>query len=361
MAAFELDPAKAEIRFFHSLLLSMKLGDLVSAMALPSLNGRQLGSILLQVPGLPEQRAIAAALGDVDALLAGLDRLIAKKRDLNQAAMQTLLTGQTRLPGFSGEWEVKRLGDLGDIDADNLSSGTDPTYRLKYISLENIDKGRLLGFADAEFVSAPSRVRRRLQKDDVLILTVRPNLQAHLHFEEQSVDWVCSTGFAVFRSDRAKSNAGYVYQQLLALSRAADRRGPRRRISITDLAGGNPRDRARALGIGASADSAHRHGGYRRSAPDGPPDRRRQHRLMARRSTAPRPLRPARGGSEGGTTPDPAGFLRPHPRPVPHKARPDRRLGCGGRYRRPAGGTDQSGLIEPENPRQLPRPLHHRP
>ncbi len=57
-----------------------------------------------------EQRAIAEALSDVGALLAKLDALIAKKRDLKQAAMQQLLTGQTRLPGFSGEWEVKRLG-----------------------------------------------------------------------------------------------------------------------------------------------------------------------------------------------------------------------------------------------------------
>ena len=60
-------------------------------------------------PPLPEQRAIAEALSDVDALLGALDRLIAKKRDLKQAAMQQLLTGQTRLPGFHGEWEVKRL------------------------------------------------------------------------------------------------------------------------------------------------------------------------------------------------------------------------------------------------------------
>src|SRR5690606_13303774 len=62
-------------------------------------------------PPVPEQRAIAEALSDVDALLAGLDRLIAKQRDIKQAAMQQLLTGQTRLPGFYGEWEVKRLGD----------------------------------------------------------------------------------------------------------------------------------------------------------------------------------------------------------------------------------------------------------
>lgn len=86
------------------------------------------GSALQEIPiatlrsfqvGLPsshaEQSAIAATLDDVDALLSGLDRLIAKKRNLKQAAMQQLLTGQTRLPGFNGEWEMKRLGELATI------------------------------------------------------------------------------------------------------------------------------------------------------------------------------------------------------------------------------------------------------
>ena len=59
-----------------------------------------------------EQHAIATTLSDVDALLEELDRLIAKKRDLKQAAMQQLLTGQTRLPGFEGDWEVVTLGEL---------------------------------------------------------------------------------------------------------------------------------------------------------------------------------------------------------------------------------------------------------
>jgi len=59
-----------------------------------------------------EQRAVSAALSDIDELLAGLNRLVAKKRDLKQAAMQQLLTGRIRLPGFEGKWEQKRLGDV---------------------------------------------------------------------------------------------------------------------------------------------------------------------------------------------------------------------------------------------------------
>ncbi len=65
-------------------------------------------------PTEAEQHAIATALSDVDALLAGLDQLITKKRDLKQAAMQQLLTGQTRLPGFCREWEETTLGQIGE-------------------------------------------------------------------------------------------------------------------------------------------------------------------------------------------------------------------------------------------------------
>ncbi len=79
-----------------------------------NVNAGTLRGMSIIVPPLPEQRAIAGALSDVDALIGALDQLIAKKRDLKQAAMQQLLTGQTRLPGFHGEWEVKTLKESTD-------------------------------------------------------------------------------------------------------------------------------------------------------------------------------------------------------------------------------------------------------
>lgn len=63
-------------------------------------------------PTLAEQEAIATALSDTDALIESLEQLIAKKRQVKQGAMQELLTGKRRLPGFSGEWEVKCVGDV---------------------------------------------------------------------------------------------------------------------------------------------------------------------------------------------------------------------------------------------------------
>jgi type I restriction enzyme, S subunit len=70
---------------------------------------QNLSLVVAPIPPLPEQRAIARALSDVDAVLDGLDRLIAKKRDVKQATIQQLLTGRTRLSGFHGEWRVDSL------------------------------------------------------------------------------------------------------------------------------------------------------------------------------------------------------------------------------------------------------------
>jgi type I restriction enzyme S subunit len=66
------------------------------------------------LPPLPEQQAIASVLSDTDTLIASLDKLIAKKRDIKQAAMQQLLTGKQRLEGFGGDWEIRQLGDVAE-------------------------------------------------------------------------------------------------------------------------------------------------------------------------------------------------------------------------------------------------------
>jgi len=74
-------------------------------------NGRSLSATILARPPRAEQEAIAEALSDVDAAISAIRRLIAKKRDLRTGAMQRLLTGASRLPGFTAPWQEKRLGD----------------------------------------------------------------------------------------------------------------------------------------------------------------------------------------------------------------------------------------------------------
>ena len=94
----------------------------------PQLTAPQVGQYLVAAPSIPEQRAIAQALSDVDALLATLDQVIAKKRDLKQATMQQLLTGKARLPGFSGKWDVKQIGEFTDCTAGGTPSTLNSAY-----------------------------------------------------------------------------------------------------------------------------------------------------------------------------------------------------------------------------------------
>jgi len=134
-------------------------------------NGRSLSAALLARPPRHEQRAIATALSDVDALLIGLDRLIAKKRDLKQAAMQQLLTGQTRLPGFHGEWEVKTLGDLGSTFG-GLTGKTKADFgdgAAQYVSFMNVMTNVVIDCCIFERVRvSPTESQNRVMKGDLL-------------------------------------------------------------------------------------------------------------------------------------------------------------------------------------------------
>ena len=117
----------------------------IESTGVPQLTAPQVGKYVVAAPStLEEQRAIATALSDVDALITALDKLIAKKRAIKTAAMQQLLTGKTRLPGFSGEWETKRLGDIAHIQTgsknnqDKVEGGQYPFF-VRSETVERID------------------------------------------------------------------------------------------------------------------------------------------------------------------------------------------------------------------------------
>ena len=118
------DPAKLDPAFLAYFVQSKQYWDWVGTMSIrsgqPGINGQEYGTLNLPAPHITEQRAIAEALWDVDGLIGALDKLIAKKRAIKQAAMQPLLTGKTRLPGFSGKWETKKLGEIVAIQKGQL-------------------------------------------------------------------------------------------------------------------------------------------------------------------------------------------------------------------------------------------------
>ena len=110
---------------------------------IPQLTGIGLAKYKVALPPLPEQKAIAQALSDADDAIAELDRLITKKHNIKQGTMQQLLTGKKRLPGFSGEWEVKRLGEYVYImSGESPSKFNFVNTGIPYFKVEQLNNSR---------------------------------------------------------------------------------------------------------------------------------------------------------------------------------------------------------------------------
>ena len=145
----------------------------------PKLMNDIMKRVKIPLPSMrQEQDAIATALNDVDALLGGLDRLIAKKRALKQAAMQQLLTGQTRLPGFHGDWEMKTLFDLAERkkelfdDGDWIESEHITSEGVRLIQTGNIGVGCFIEKETKKYIYAKSFTSlqcKQLKAGDLLV------------------------------------------------------------------------------------------------------------------------------------------------------------------------------------------------
>jgi type I restriction enzyme S subunit len=216
-----LQPKREIAELYFSEVINNRVNFANESTGVPQLTAPQISKYQLPVPPLLEQRAIAEALSDVDALLGGLDRLIAKKRDLKQAAMQQLLTGQTRLPGFQGEWEVTRLGDVGKClrgvsyrgDSDLSTHDTSHTKRL--LRSNNVQNAIIVTdevrFVNAERVST----HQMLKRDDILICMANGSKalvgKAGLFRVRDGHEYTFGAFMGCFRTDFVASNPTFVF------------------------------------------------------------------------------------------------------------------------------------------------------
>lgn len=182
---------------------------------MPKINRAELADFNVALPPLSEQRVIAAALSDVDALLGGLNRLIVKKRDLKQAAMQQLLTGQTRLPGFHGEWWVTRLGEVADVktgpfgsslhESDYVQDGT-PIITVEHLGEFGVEHFNLPLVSDFD--------RRRLQayslaEGDIVFSRVG-SVDRNALIRRAEAGWLFSGRLLRVRPDNQKAYAPFL-------------------------------------------------------------------------------------------------------------------------------------------------------
>ena len=116
------------------------------------LNKNLLNSLEIVFPKtIAEQRAIAEALSDIDGLIAALDKKIAKKRLIKQGAMQQLLTGKKRLPGFTDSWVEKKLGEILDYEQPQPYLVVSTDYVDSGIPVLTAGKSWILGYTTEQF------------------------------------------------------------------------------------------------------------------------------------------------------------------------------------------------------------------
>ena len=150
-----------------------QLIDKAASSAQPKINKANVRECLAIIPPLVEQEKIAETVSDMDNLISSLEKLIEKKKAVKQGAMQELLTGKKRLPGFSGEWCDIKLGDCCEIYDGTHQTPNYTEYGMQFYSVENVTAD---DFANTKYISFEEHEllnkNRRMEKGDVLMTRI---------------------------------------------------------------------------------------------------------------------------------------------------------------------------------------------
>jgi len=128
--------------FLKSDLGQAKLKAINASTSLGAIYKDDVKKLEILYPPIDEQRAIATALSDIDFLISSLNKKIEKKKAIKQSLMQQLLTGKKRLPGFSGEWVEKKLGEIGSLIKLSILPNTTPNKMYCEYSMPSYDNGK---------------------------------------------------------------------------------------------------------------------------------------------------------------------------------------------------------------------------
>ena len=168
--------------------IRQRFSSITTGQAYPQISLKQVREAQVPLPFQEEQRAIAEALSDADALVEALEQLLAKKHKIKQGATQELLTGQKRLPGFAGKWDVKRLGEVVQLRKERIDPRRTGAQEF-CVELEHIDQGsgNLIGHTAT---GEGSSLKSVFREDDVLFGKLRAYLRKYWL---ATTDGVCST------------------------------------------------------------------------------------------------------------------------------------------------------------------------
>ena len=172
--------------------------------------------IPVELPPIEEQRRIGMVLRTWDRAIETVDKLIENSEAQKRALMQRLFPNAKRVSPPSAQYDRLHLRDIADVNCRSLGGDTPSDFAFSYISLSDVEPGLISGNLEKHrFDEAPSRARRCVTAGDILMATVRPNLQAFARVTGKHAGCIASTGFAVITA-KPGFDPDYVYQYLFS-------------------------------------------------------------------------------------------------------------------------------------------------
>ncbi len=205
MSIFRGENSEYFFQVFRSNIVQKQIRNNSNA-TINQITKRDFEEIIIPVPDSKiEQHAIVEALSDADGYIAALEKLIAKKKAIKQGAMQELLSGKRRLPGFSGDWVEKPLEQIMRIRKERINPKDARNYRC--IELEHIEPvtGHLLGWNNS---NNQQSLKAIFEPGDVLFGKLRPYLRKYYF---PIFYGVCSTEFWVLTSISEYISNRFIY------------------------------------------------------------------------------------------------------------------------------------------------------
>ncbi|MCK9640890.1 MAG: restriction endonuclease subunit S [Prolixibacteraceae bacterium] len=226
-----LKPINGSIDYYIYFLENIDFTVFITGSAQPKLTIEELSGVRIVVPPTDEQLTIANFL---NAETQKLDRLITNKKvqatklkELRQIEINNAVTkglnpdvelkdsGIDWLGKIPKHWEVKRLKNVTYINQEVINEKTSPDYELKYIDIGNVSSnGEFIELQEMTFSEAPSRARRKLRHNSIILSTVRTYLRAIAFLQNPDANIIASTGFAVIDAFENLFDAKYLFYQM---------------------------------------------------------------------------------------------------------------------------------------------------
>ena len=126
---------------------------------------------------------------------------------------------KTKLGIIPDDWSLEKLGSIATISKKQLSENTDSNYKFYYIDISCVEAGKIK-YTEKPilFKNAPSRARRKVNINDIIMSTVRPNLKAFAYVSDERKNLICSTGFSVLSEKKEISLGKYIFYNLFSIN-----------------------------------------------------------------------------------------------------------------------------------------------